>query len=510
MGIISTIRGFLRNMNLVSTKSIEEAFQIKTAASSLMQRHQELARQIYNGNAPWNDAKTPSLRTAYTLMSEVAKRSMLGLAWEFDKSPMGEFLTTQFDPFLNDTKNSKHNLRKSIQHGGAIGELLYMPVVRMDKALIKTYSTNYFVPVGFDELGRLVDVVTQNTVSSGDYKYTLLTRQAFKADTASSSGYAMEVSLKAYSTKANETGNTLGTPINYRTVPEWEDLQEGVFRNVVTRPWFTLYRNPFDNPIEENSNAGFSLYGNAFELFKKLDFIERITDHEFYAGMMRIMATIDLFQLNANGTPILAPGDEEIYKIFETFKGEENFPIKIHNPEFREQSLRARKNDLKREIEAACGIAFGTISDASVQAKTATEIHFSDEKTSSSVEDIQSANESVLHEVAEIIAEMGVAYGLVSAGEFELTISWGDGVTIDDTQFVAWVAMLQATGVIDTNEQWESVASTVYQGRKDVLDKVLEMRAKREEEMKRIAEEQARVQAAEDALPVEEQMTDEI
>lgn len=412
---------------MIPVENIQKAFDVKIATSPEMLCAQNLWRAIYAGRAPWNTEKLPSTETAGNLCSALSKTATLELEWDISGSPMADYLKIQLEPFMESVVDD-NNLRFAIEQGLAGGELLFFPAVRDDRITISTYETEFYYPVRYDEFGRLVDVILKSQTTQGDYFYTLLSRYTFVSAEA---GNRIEITHKCFKTKRNTMNmdTSLGVEASLSEVDEWANLSSDPIINV-TRPWFTKYKNPKNNRIEKRSHSGYSIYGNAIQELKDKDEQAAWIRHEFKAFKAHKQASIDLFKRDANGNLLMSDEERETHIVYND--APENVPIGYFAPPPRIEQHREYINELDRRIESACEVAYGTISDVSVQAKTATEVESTQVVTFSTVKDVQNAMEATLREVIEIAREMAYAYDLAPWGEYEFSITWGDGIPEDE------------------------------------------------------------------------------
>ena len=100
-------------------------------------------------------------------------------------------------------------------------------------------------------------------------------------------------------------------------------------------------------------------------------------------------------------------------------------------PAFRDVSLLNGFNNLLRQIEQQCGLAFGTLSDPQSVDKTATEVIQSKQESYSTVADIQKSLEAALRNLIDSVNALADAGNLAPKGNYDVAFSWDDSIIVD-------------------------------------------------------------------------------
>jgi A118 family predicted phage portal protein len=86
----------------------------------------------------------------------------------------------------------------------------------------------------------------------------------------------------------------------------------------------------------------------------------------------------------------------------------------------------------------------GTLSDASVEAKTATEIKILKQRSFQTNADIQQAIEDCLKDVVYIMNAYCDLYEITKAGDYDVSFEWDDSIIVDvDTELTKQMTLLQ-------------------------------------------------------------------
>ena len=97
----------------------------------------------------------------------------------------------------------------------------------------------------------------------------------------------------------------------------------------------------------------------------------------------------------------------------------------------RDESFQSGLNKLLKRIEFNCGLAYGTLSDVEIEAKTATEVKQAKQRSYSTVRDIQKALEVSLEHLVYIMDVYATLYNLAPKGEYKTAYKWDDSIVVD-------------------------------------------------------------------------------
>ena len=103
----------------------------------------------------------------------------------------------------------------------------------------------------------------------------------------------------------------------------------------------------------------------------------------------------------------------------------------VYNPNLRDEADARGLNEIKRQIEFNCSLAYGTLSNPQNVDKTAEEIKASKQRSYTAVSDMQTSLESVLEDYIYACDVMATVCHLAPAGDYEVSFNWGDGVLED-------------------------------------------------------------------------------
>ena len=128
----------------------------------------------------------------------------------------------------------------------------------------------------------------------------------------------------------------------------------------------------------------------------------------------------------------------------------------VFSPSIRDTSLLNGLNRLLMMIEDLSGLSRGTLSDAPLEARTATELRILRQRTYATIADNQAALERCLRDVVRAMDKYASIYNLAPEGEYELSFEWDDSILTDRSQEMTERLELMSQGIVGKAEvrQW--------------------------------------------------------
>ena len=496
--IVEKLKGVIQKM--VGVKTVEQALNISPSLSGDMENAIKLWTDMYKNKAPWlhepnwNDrSKITSKGIAQQIASEKARMCLL--EWESEITVPTEKIdveiplsisqnaqkmpdngtnqkannniptqfTTQERPvsppkraeFLNKQYNKlKKEIRRQLEYGIAKGGFVIKPYVIFKNSVAVGIEFSYvqadgFYPLSFDVSGKITEAVFIETKVEKNVVYRRL--EWHKWD-----GNKLEVINKAYKSEIignNLDNDDLGRPIPLTDVPEWDELQEITTIENVDRPLFAYFKMPEANIIDTNSPLGVSGYARAVKLIENADIVNSILLWECEAGQMAI--DIDRDALNT-----VEGADGKTHTVMNQLQNRLYRPVDLGNeetyhpfiPQLRDVSYLNVLNNILMNIEDVTGLSRGTISDASAEARTATELKILKQRSYQTNKDIQNALEDTLRDVIEIMNIYCDLYDLAPQGEYEVSFEWDDSILTDKQEELNKQMILFDRGIISDVE----------------------------------------------------------
>jgi A118 family predicted phage portal protein len=95
-------------------------------------------------------------------------------------------------------------------------------------------------------------------------------------------------------------------------------------------------------------------------------------------------------------------------------------------------------------IEDVCSLSRGTLSDASAEARTATELKILKQRSYSANADIQKELENTLKDLIYVMNVYCTLYQLEQEGEYDVSFEWDDSIISDvDTELSKRITLMQ-------------------------------------------------------------------
>lgn len=428
-----TVRKVLKAMFNQQSK-IKNELDIDIAISDVMSRALDLWTQMYQNNAPWLSEKVKSMNLAAAVASEIARLVTLELKSEVVGN---DYLNEEYKVVLE-------NIRILCEYACADGGIAFKPYVSNGKIEVDTVLADSFYPTAYNSRGEITGAVFVETKTKGKEVYTRLEYHNLTED-----GY--EIINKAYkkhNVDISDKDDDIGREIELTEVEEWADLEEEALIQNVTAPLFSYFKIPIANQIDSNSPLGVSVYSKAVEDIMEADRQYSRILWEYEGTELAIDASVDCFKLDENGEPILPEGKERLYRSYDFGDNGTAKAINIFSPVIRDTSLFNGLNNMLRQIEFKCGLAYGTLSDPQNVDKTAEEIKASKQRSYQLVSDIQKALQKALEQLVYAMSVIGQISGLPTDSSYSMSFDWDDSIIIDKKEDMLSMQQDVASGIL--------------------------------------------------------------
>jgi A118 family predicted phage portal protein len=416
--ILAWIREVLKKM--LSKSDTKNAFGVDVIISAEMQVALQKWARMYVNQAEWLGDDIRSLNLPAEISGEIARVATVEMAVTLTGSPRADYLASQVKPVLG-------RIREYVEYGCAKGGIIFKPYAKGDERSIgvDVIHADMFYPVAFDSSGNMTACVFADQKTMGNKIYTRLEYHSLEA-----AGYVIK--NVAY---RSESKNTLGTEISLTEVADWAELEPEAMITGVTRPLFAYFRFPQANNIDVTSPLGVSCFARAVDLIEDADKQWSNFLWEFESGQRAVYTDILAWDKDGNGKPMLPNR-----RLYRTLNGsgrvgdEEMF--KEWTPTLREVNILNGLDAILKQIEFACGLAYGTLSNPQTVDKTATEIKISKQRTYATITDTQRALEFALDDLIYAMDVWTTIENLAPRGTYSAVYEFDDSVVSGrDTQF---------------------------------------------------------------------------
>lgn len=411
---IDYVKGVLKRM-FDTTNIAKKAFNLDSLMSENMSKAIVLWKDIYEGHAPWISEYVEESETPAQVANEFTRLTTLEMETEITGSKRAEYLNEVYKKFLN-------SLDEKLELGNALGGVYFKPYVSGNQIYINAIVQGDFIPIAFDGDGNLTSVVFIDTFTQGKYIYSRLEWQRIEDE-------QLIIVNKAFK---SEDKNTLGNEINLTEIDRWANIEEVTIIENMSKIFGGFYKVPKANHIDRKSPLGVSVYSRALKELEKLDKQKSRLDWEYESGERKTY--VDTLALNEtkieNGKTInkKANINKRLFKSLNVNK--EDF-FEDYSPEIRDEAYLRGLDKYKKEVEFACDLAYGTISDPQSIEKTATEINSSKQKSYAVVTKMQRNTEKALNDLIESMDILCTLYKLAPAGDYDVSYKWDDSLVVD-------------------------------------------------------------------------------
>lgn len=367
--------------------------------------------------------------------------------------------------FLNEQikKNMLPNLGDRIELGLATGGIIIKPYVSGNNIFFDYCRQGSFVPISFDDDGRITDIAFVDQFRAGGFIYTKIERQTF-AMTSNEEGEqvgTVTVENKAFKAKLDENlddsnQQELGNEIDLKDVDRWADIEPVVIINDVDRPLFGYYRVPLANNIDLDSPLGISIFSPAVNMIQRTDEQFSRLDWEYEGGQLAIDVDRTALQYTQGyfGTELPTGRMARLKnRLFRSLDLGADDTYNAFAPSLRDSNLLSGLDRYLMVIEDLVGLARGSLSfGLNVDARTATEIKMQKQRTFDTISDNQTSLQMALEDVVYAMNILVDLYELAQDGEYAVNIEWSDSILSDTDTELNQKMQLLAEGVLSKAE----------------------------------------------------------
>lgn len=415
------VKNFIRRIKRLFTNNFIQTVpgiaKLQSVASERMFDDIDLWLNMYGGNAPWLKDNDQSLQLPAIIASEVARLVTLEMQVEVSGSPMADYINEMLEMI-------RKNARIITEYACAGGGLIIKPCVGSEKIHPEFIQANAFFPISYNSSGKITAAYFIYRHWEGKKVYSRLEKHELI-------GTIYVVTNEAYVSTMEEN---LGKHCELTEVAEWADIDPEVKIQSIEAPLFAYFKIPIGNTTDMTSPLGVSVYSRAVDLIRDADEQYQSLMWEYRGGEMAIDASSDAFDTR-EGKPNLPKGKERLYRVNDldaaTLAGASNELLKAWTPSLRDSNYISGLNRVLIQIEDACCLSRGTLSDPSEAAKTATEIKIMKQRSYTLIADIQQAFETAIEDYIYAVYVLAQLYDLSPDGKYTTNYKWDDSIIVD-------------------------------------------------------------------------------
>lgn len=415
---------------MIGTSDLFKDFCIENTIPYQVINMIENCSNIFNGNVPWKDEETKTLHVAKTICEKVAKAVTI----EFKSKCEDEEINKVYQKFLK-------NIRIYTEYALGKGGVFFKPFFSNGKIKISTIHADKFIPTKFDTTGELLGAIFIDQIIRGKYIYSRAEYQELNNTT-------LIIKNIVYRTDRNNP-NVLGNKASLLEVPEWAEIQQETKIENVSGLIGGYFKIPIANITDNTSPIGVPIFANAINILEEIDKQFSRTLWEYEGSELAIDVDDTAFKKDSGGKHILPKGKERLYRMLDL--GDE-LQWNVFSPAIRDTPLFNGLNELLRQCESECQLAFGVLSKMDNIAKTATEINSSKQDYYVTVSDIQGALQTALEELIYSIDVLMQLYGIPHRASPNISFDWDDSILVDSEKKQTQALVERNAGLIDDIE----------------------------------------------------------
>ena len=451
MGIVQTIKDlFTRSKYVMTTESLTNITDHPKIAVSIAEydRIRE-SLKYFAGKYPlikYTDSNgTPQKRAFNHLpIARTASKKIASLVFneqaeiKVDDAVADKFIQEQ----LNNDRFTK-NFERYLESCLALGGLAMRPYIDGEQVRVSFVQAPVFLPLQSNTQDVSSAAIVTKTLKTQGQKvlyYSLIEFHEWTKDSYTISNELYE----------SESKTRIGQRVPLNAI--YEDLQETVTLNGLTRPLFTYLKPPGMNNKDINSPLGLSIFDNAKTT---MDFINTTYDEfmwEVKMGQRRVAVPTQMIktEYDTSGEKVTVKREFEtghnVYEQFDSGDMDKGIGITDLTTDIRSDDYIKAINKGLSLFEMQLGVSAGMFSFDGKSMKTATEVVSEQSDTYQMRNSIATLVEQSLKELVISILELAKVYNLY-AGEIptmdEISVDLDDGVFTDrNAEFDYWSKMV--------------------------------------------------------------------
>ena len=454
MGIVQTIKNFFtRSKYVMTTQNLANITDHPKIAVSgaeydrivenmkyFVGRYPQIEYKDSNGTKQKRDYNhLPVGRTAAKKIASLVFNEQAEI--KLNDKTANDFIQDQLqnDRFL---KNFERYLESCL----ALGGLAMRPYIDNDKVRVAFVQAPVFLPLQSNTQDvSSAAIVTKTTKSEGQKQkyYTLIEFHEWK----NSEEYTITNELYK-----SDKQDTVGARVPLSTL--YEDLEETVNVNGLSRPLFTYLKTPGMNNKDINSPLGLSIFDNAKTT---IDFLNETYDQfmwEVKMGQRRVAVPIQTIktQYNQDGEKVVVKREfdvgQNVYEQFDNGDMDKGIGITDLTTPIRSDDYIKAINEGLALFEMQIGVSAGMFSFDGKSMKTATEIVSENSDTYQMRNSIVNLVEQALKELIISMIELAIAYDLYKGSVpkmDKISVNLDDGVFTDrNAELDYWIKVVTA------------------------------------------------------------------
>lgn len=415
MGLINWIKGVFQRM--FQPAAVYDVFGVQPAMTSAFMGAIEDWENIYQGFAPWNDEKTPSTHFASIVSSEAARLATIEMAFTISGSARADYLQKR----LNVVRDQ---IRTQLEYACALGGMILKP----NGEGIDYIKPGTFIPIDIDGNGNITGAIFISQRQDQNRYFNRFEYHRFENG-------IYKISNKAYEA---DSPDIIGRPTTLAAVSEWANIQPEVSINNLEKPLFAYLKMPWANTVEPSSPLGCSIFSKSISTLHDIDITAAGIRHEISTANRKVFVSDAMLQRDEYGNAVKGPLPDLIMGL--EFNVDETNTYHEFNPEIRIDQYKTSLQTFLNMAGNQCGFSNGYFSfDEKTGMVTATQVEADQQRTISTVTDIQKSLKAALSDLVYAIDAYASLYNLAPTGTYTENYELKDlSVNVTEDRQRAW------------------------------------------------------------------------
>lgn len=368
----------------------------------------EVWLDCYHGEPFWlRTVEEPqSLNLCAAIPSELARLTTIELETKVTDEELDKFYQKEIK-----------KIRNHVEFGLALGGIIFKPYVTSKDIHLDVVTPDMYVILGFTTFGDINHIVFLDRIRKYEMdRYVYYTRLE---------EHIIDKKYTVINTAYKSKQETmLGDKVPLNSVEEWSGIKD---KDILDseKPLFSYFKNPQANNLDTRSQEGISCFARALSLIQDADEQYQRILWEYKGSELAIDADVTVVKKNGE----LPAGKERLFRNL-GLDQKDGF-YQVFSPDIRDSSLFNGLNQILRQIEFTCGLAYGTLSEIKETAKTATEIKMSKQRSYATVVDIQNELENCLRDLVDIFAYWCKKLNIQVSDKYEVEFDFDDSLIVD-------------------------------------------------------------------------------
>ncbi|WP_420359268.1 phage portal protein [Bacillus mycoides] len=394
----------------------------------------DIWKAIYSGHfAEWHNLKYQTIegqkqrKMASLNMAKVITQEMSSLIFN-EKCSINISDEQLFKEIKNvlDDNNFNREFQKYLEYMLSLGGMV-IKVYHDGDIKLSFVTADCFVPVSWDN-SKVTEGVFINESTKGGKYYTHLEWHLIERGEEGQQQHVIKNELYVSRNKG-ELGVRTGLKELY------EDLEDEVRIEDLSRPTFVYFRPNTANNIDLYSPLGISMYANSLDVLRSLDIVFDSFQREFVLGKKRIIVPASAIKHVVD--PISGMSHryfDSTDEVYEAMKLEGDQRIQDISVELRVEEHTAAINALLNYLAMQTGFSAGAFSFDGQGVKTATEVVSENSKTFKTKQSHETILEDCIRDLVDVIVDIAALYSEFDTTEdYEVTVTFDDSIAEDQT-----------------------------------------------------------------------------